>query len=81
MVMTLPPRAVAREAPAGRSHTRHDPSPPQIERGHAVHDRLDTGSAGEYYWAGAAGTGFYVDPKEELICILMTQAAPGVPRR
>ena len=40
-----------------------------------------TGSAGEYYWAGAAGTGFYVDPKEQLICILMTQAAPGVPRR
>jgi len=40
-----------------------------------------TGSAGEYYWAGAAGTGFYVDPKEELICILMTQAMPGMPRR
>lgn len=40
-----------------------------------------TGTAGEYYWAGAAGTGFYVDPKEELICILMTQALPGMPRR
>ncbi len=40
-----------------------------------------TGNAGEYYWAGAAGTGFYVDPKEELICILMTQAMPGMPRR
>jgi len=40
-----------------------------------------TGTAGEYYWAGAAGTGFYVDPKEELICILMTQAAPGLARR
>lgn len=40
-----------------------------------------TGSAGEYYWAGAAGTGFYVDPKEELICILMTQAQPGIARR
>ena len=39
------------------------------------------GSAGEYSWAGAAGTGFWVDPKEELICILMTQAAPGAPRR
>ena len=39
------------------------------------------GSAGEYYWGGAAGTGFWVDPQEELICILMTQAAPGAPRR
>jgi CubicO group peptidase (beta-lactamase class C family) len=39
------------------------------------------GSAGEYYWAGAAGTGFWVDPKEGLICIFMTQAAPGEPRR
>jgi CubicO group peptidase (beta-lactamase class C family) len=39
------------------------------------------GSAGEYYWGGAAGTGFWVDPKEELICIFMTQAAPGAPRR
>lgn len=40
-----------------------------------------TGTAGEYYWAGAAGTGFYVDPKEQLICIFMTQAQPGAPRR
>ena len=23
-----------------------------------------TGTAGEYYWAGAAGTGFYVDPRK-----------------
>ena len=40
-----------------------------------------TGSAGEYYWAGAAGTGFYVDPKEQLICVWMTQAQPGMARR
>ena len=40
-----------------------------------------TGSAGEYFWAGAAGTGFYVDPKEELICVWMTQGQPGMPRR
>ena len=39
------------------------------------------GSAGEYFWGGAAGTGFWVDPKEELICVFMTQAAPGAPRR
>ena len=40
-----------------------------------------SGNAGEYYWAGAAGTGFYVDPKEELICVWMTQSQPGMARR
>ncbi len=40
-----------------------------------------TGNAGEYFWAGAAGTGFYVDPKEELILVWMTQAQPGMARR
>ena len=40
-----------------------------------------TGSPGEYFWAGAAGTGFYVDPKEALICVWMTQGQPGMPRR
>lgn len=39
------------------------------------------GNAGEYYWAGAAGTGFYVDPQEELICVWMTQGQPGMARR
>jgi CubicO group peptidase (beta-lactamase class C family) len=32
------------------------------------------GSAGEYMWAGFAGTYFWVDPKEELVGVLMTQA-------
>lgn len=40
-----------------------------------------TGNAGEYYWAGAAGTGFYVDPKEELFVVWMTQGQPGMARR
>ncbi len=40
-----------------------------------------TGSQGEYFWAGAAGTGFYVDPQEELICVWMTQGQPGMARR
>ena len=40
-----------------------------------------TGNAGEYYWAGAAGTGFYVDPKADLICVWMTQGQPGMARR
>jgi CubicO group peptidase (beta-lactamase class C family) len=38
------------------------------------------GSPGEYMWAGYAGTYFWVDPREELIGILMTQA-PGPARR
>ena len=40
-----------------------------------------TGNAGEYFWAGAAGTGFYVDPKEDLIFVWMTQSQPGMARR
>jgi CubicO group peptidase (beta-lactamase class C family) len=32
------------------------------------------GSAGEFMWAGFAGTYFWVDPKEELLGVLMTQA-------
>jgi CubicO group peptidase (beta-lactamase class C family) len=35
-----------------------------------------TGSAGDYNWAGAFGTGFWVDPKEELTVVFMAQA-PG----
>jgi len=34
------------------------------------------GSAGQYYWGGIAGTVFWVDPREELIAVLLTQA-PG----
>jgi CubicO group peptidase (beta-lactamase class C family) len=35
------------------------------------------GSAGEYNWGGAGGTAFWVDPKEQLFVVLMTQAQPG----
>lgn len=30
-------------------------------------------SIGTYGWGGAAGTNFFIDPKEELICIIFTQ--------
>jgi len=40
-----------------------------------------TGSAGEYFWAGAAGTGFYVDPELDLVCVWMTQGQFGMARR
>ncbi|MBF6600976.1 MAG: beta-lactamase family protein [Dehalococcoidia bacterium] len=32
---------------------------------------------GDYYWGGAASTIFWVDPKEDLICIFMTQLMPS----
>jgi CubicO group peptidase (beta-lactamase class C family) len=35
------------------------------------------GSAGEYGWGGAASTYFWIDPKEELIGILMPQFLPA----
>ena len=34
------------------------------------------GSAGQYYWGGIAGTVFWVDPREDLVAVLLTQA-PG----
>jgi CubicO group peptidase (beta-lactamase class C family) len=34
------------------------------------------GSAGDYNWGGAFGTGFWIDPKEELAVVFMAQA-PG----
>jgi CubicO group peptidase (beta-lactamase class C family) len=37
------------------------------------------GSVGEYGWAGAGGTYFWIDPREQLVAILMTQA-PGPSR-
>lgn len=39
-----------------------------------------TGSAGEYRWGGAGGTSFWVDPKEQMVVVWMTQGQPG-PRR
>jgi CubicO group peptidase (beta-lactamase class C family) len=35
------------------------------------------GSVGNYSWGGAASTYFWIDPKEELICIFMTQLLPS----
>ena len=34
------------------------------------------GSAGELTWTGAANTCFWIDPKEELIGLMMTQFSP-----
>ena len=36
----------------------------------------EQGSTGAYYWGGAAGTRFFIDPREELIGIFMTQSVP-----
>ena len=38
---------------------------------------LIPGSAGEYAWGGAASTAFWIDPREELIAIFMTQLLPS----
>ncbi|HVK42459.1 MAG TPA: serine hydrolase domain-containing protein [Phenylobacterium sp.] len=41
--------------------------------------QVETGSlgAGDYYWGGAASTIFWVDPKEELSVVFMTQLMPS----
>ena len=35
-----------------------------------------TGSVGEYFWGGAAGTRFWIDPKEQMIGVFMIQILP-----
>ncbi|MBV1882689.1 MAG: beta-lactamase family protein [Pseudomonadales bacterium] len=35
------------------------------------------GSEGEFYWGGAASTIFWIDPKDELIVIFLTQLMPS----
>jgi CubicO group peptidase (beta-lactamase class C family) len=37
-----------------------------------------TGTPGEYYWTGAAGSLAFVDPAEDLAVVYMTQALPNV---
>jgi CubicO group peptidase (beta-lactamase class C family) len=36
------------------------------------------GSAGEYYWEGAAASLFFVDPKEDLLAVFMVQKRGGI---
>ena len=35
------------------------------------------GTPGEYYWGGAASTAFFVNPKEELVMVFLTQLRPS----
>jgi CubicO group peptidase (beta-lactamase class C family) len=35
------------------------------------------GTPGEYYWGGAASTAFFVNPKEDLFLVFMTQLLPS----
>lgn len=41
---------------------------------------LVPGNAGDFFWGGAAGTYFWVDPREALIVVFMTQLYPHLPR-
>ena len=50
-----------------------------VRKGAGVNSTI--GSAGEYNWGGASGTGFWVDPKEQLIAIMMTATVPGPAQR
>ncbi len=38
---------------------------------------LIPGSTGDFFWGGAAGTFFWVDPKEDLIGLFLTQVLPS----
>ena len=38
---------------------------------------MTAGSVGQYFWGGAASTAFWIDPKEDLIVVFMTQFMPS----
>jgi len=46
----------------------------------AAGEAANLGSVGDYGWAGAYGTTFFIDPKERLIAIWMMQR-PNLPAR
>jgi CubicO group peptidase (beta-lactamase class C family) len=50
-----------------------------VRKGNGVNSTI--GSPGEYNWGGAAGTTFWIDPKEQLIAVLLTQTVPGPAQR
>jgi CubicO group peptidase (beta-lactamase class C family) len=35
------------------------------------------GSVGDYYWAGSSGTYFWIDPRENLVVVLLTASTPS----
>jgi CubicO group peptidase (beta-lactamase class C family) len=39
----------------------------------SVGEATEPGSVGEYYWLGAGGTHFWIDPKEQLVGVWMAQ--------
>ena len=43
----------------------------------ALGEHTEPGSIGSYGWSGAAGTAFFVDPKEAMFALIMTQS-PGL---
>jgi CubicO group peptidase (beta-lactamase class C family) len=50
-----------------------------VRKGNGVNNAI--GSADEFNWGGAGGTGFWVDPKEKLVAIVMAQTMPGPAQR
>jgi CubicO group peptidase (beta-lactamase class C family) len=38
---------------------------------------MENNSPGSYWWAGSANTYFYIDPREDLVLIFMTQFVPN----
>jgi len=50
-----------------------------VEVSKGIGETATLSSAGEFDWAGVAGTQFFVDPKEQLVAVMMMQVIPGAP--
>ena len=38
---------------------------------------LSPGNVGEYFWGGAASTAFWIDPRDDIAVVFMTQFLPS----
>jgi CubicO group peptidase (beta-lactamase class C family) len=51
--------------------------PPTIIKGVKFHSLVVAGVPGRFSWDGAFSTSLYVDPREDMVGILMAQCRPG----
>ena len=81
-VRILSPKSVQLMTADHTGHLEQGMGSPGYGFGLGVAVALDPGaigelsSAGEYNWGGAAGTRFWIDPREELIGVFMVQSIP-----
>ena len=71
------PRAVRDRADSARPGSPGSGSGSASPSGSGRRATATAGSAGEFYWGGAASTAFWVDPVEDVTVVFMAQLLPS----